>query len=227
MHMCGMGRDNEHATEYLISRGAQIEALDTYGMTSLHRMASNNLAVGAEALLKAGADPNNAGESGATPLQVAKESHARDVIRVLERYGGNLRASPKQPKGVEVVKYSSSCVAQPSKTITVKGSGNADVNQKYKERDPTVIPKGFDITCRQMSWDTTKMWLQLSDQRTPWYEAENGSYIYWNQGDGKWWIDAPDGGGVYIVKASSSAVPANGWVALTPSSEPAPTVQVE
>lgn len=33
------------------------EALDTYGYRPLHRMASNNLKAGAEALLKAGADP--------------------------------------------------------------------------------------------------------------------------------------------------------------------------
>lgn len=33
-------------------------AVDTYGYRPLHRMASNNLAVGAEALLAAGANPN-------------------------------------------------------------------------------------------------------------------------------------------------------------------------
>lgn len=33
------------------------EAVDTYGYRPLHRMASNNLAIGAEALLRAGADP--------------------------------------------------------------------------------------------------------------------------------------------------------------------------
>merc|ERR1719506_902919 len=74
LHMCGMGRDNQQATAYLISRGADIEALDTYGMTALHRMASNNLAVGAAALLQAGADPNHAGQCGSTPLVIAQQS---------------------------------------------------------------------------------------------------------------------------------------------------------
>merc|ERR1719453_1325921 len=74
LHMCGMGQDNQHATAYIIKRGANIDALDTYGMTPLHRMASNNLAVGAEALLVAGADPGNTGGIGATPMQIARSS---------------------------------------------------------------------------------------------------------------------------------------------------------
>ena len=41
---------NQLVTEYLVSRGADIEAQDTYGYRPLHRMASNNLGVGAEAL---------------------------------------------------------------------------------------------------------------------------------------------------------------------------------
>merc|ERR1719407_54355 len=33
LHMCGMGQDNQGSTAYLIKRGANIESLDTYGMT--------------------------------------------------------------------------------------------------------------------------------------------------------------------------------------------------
>lgn len=36
--------------------------MDTYGYRPLHRMASNNLAVGAKALLDAGADPKVRGK---------------------------------------------------------------------------------------------------------------------------------------------------------------------
>eukprot|EP00240_Pyramimonas_obovata_P013999 CAMPEP_0118922154 /NCGR_PEP_ID=MMETSP1169-20130426/1177_1 /TAXON_ID=36882 /ORGANISM="Pyramimonas obovata, Strain CCMP722" /LENGTH=211 /DNA_ID=CAMNT_0006862983 /DNA_START=167 /DNA_END=802 /DNA_ORIENTATION=+ len=87
LHMCGMSKQNQHSTAYLISRGGQVDALDTYGYTALHRMASNNLPVGAEALLKAGADVNYATSYGETPLQVAMQSRAMDVIRVLRQYG--------------------------------------------------------------------------------------------------------------------------------------------
>jgi hypothetical protein len=63
LHTCGMSGDNQHAAAFLVSRGADIEGLDTYGFTPLHRMASNNLAVGARAVLEAGAEP--AGLAGA------------------------------------------------------------------------------------------------------------------------------------------------------------------
>ena len=53
LHMCGMGRDNQMSTEYVIQRGGDIEALDTYGMTPLHRMASNNLPIGVRAEVQA------------------------------------------------------------------------------------------------------------------------------------------------------------------------------
>ena len=54
----GMGADNQGSTEYIIEMGGNIEAKDTYDYRPLHRMASNNLAIGAEALLRAGADLN-------------------------------------------------------------------------------------------------------------------------------------------------------------------------
>lgn len=51
LHMCGMSSQNQKVTAFLIKNGANIEAVDTYGFKPLHRMASNNLAIGAEALL--------------------------------------------------------------------------------------------------------------------------------------------------------------------------------
>merc|ERR1712100_1013024 len=87
LHMCGMSRRNQESTSVLIKAGADIEALDTYGYTPLHRMASNNLPVGAEALLAAGANPNGKGAMGDTPIRVAQSSRASDVIRVLRKYG--------------------------------------------------------------------------------------------------------------------------------------------
>ena len=80
LHMCGMGSDNQHSTAYIISRGGDIEALDTYGYKPLHRMASNNLAIGAQALLEAGA------KNDETAMSIAKSSGALDVINVLKRH---------------------------------------------------------------------------------------------------------------------------------------------
>ena len=56
-------------------------------MTPLHRMASNNLPIGAKALLDAGADAQNAGTVGNTPMEMAEQSRARDVIAVRVAHG--------------------------------------------------------------------------------------------------------------------------------------------
>merc|ERR1712232_1445287 len=129
--MGGMGRDNQNSTAYIISRGGDVEALDTYGMTPMHRMASNNLAIGAVALMEAGADPENAGKCGATPLQVALQSRAADVVRVL-----------REQKHVQPLLG----------RLRVSGAGTESVNGEYMERYPKVVPLGFSLTCAEMKW---------------------------------------------------------------------------
>lgn len=91
--MCGMSRGKQHAARYLVERGADIEALDTYGMTPLQRMASNNLAAGARTLLEAGADVTNEGKGGRSPLRIARGSAANAVVEVLMPYLNEVRSS--------------------------------------------------------------------------------------------------------------------------------------
>lgn len=88
LHMCGMSRDGQLRTAYLIARGGDIEAVDTYGYRPLHRMASNNLALGAEALLAGGAqvDAPTGGGRGETALSIARSAGAADVVKVLAKY---------------------------------------------------------------------------------------------------------------------------------------------
>lgn len=89
LHMCGMSQRNQHSTVLLIAMGGDIEAVDTYEFRPLHRMASNNLAVGAKALIDAGADVH-ASAGGITPLMLAMQAAARDVIRVLKEAGARM-----------------------------------------------------------------------------------------------------------------------------------------
>lgn len=113
--------------------------------------------------------------------------------------------------------------------ISVKSAGFQDVNGIYHPKSPSIIPAGFDRTCCEMNWDTNQMWNQLSDPNVPWFEAQNESYIYWNKGDGKWWIDGPSGAGVYIVPRNSKNdmfPPKDGWISLRPNYEPPPTVEI-
>ena len=87
LHMAGMSRSGQRAAALLAERGSAVEAEDTYGYRPLHRMASNNLAEGAAALLAAGADASARTMGGQTALDIARESGAMDVARVLEGHG--------------------------------------------------------------------------------------------------------------------------------------------
>jgi len=196
LHMCGMSRRNQGAVTRLIQEGADIEALDTYGYTPLLRMASNNLAGGALALLEAGADPGNKGGSGYAPIQCAMSSRAVDVVRVLKEWG-------TERKNISIDK------------IKVEGTSVGDVNMDYISTNANEIPPGFDKVCQEQGWNTEKMWGKLNNGQ-PWYKAANDAYIYWNNADGCWWIDRPNGLGVFKAKAPQWAPPQSGWKPLGP-----------
>lgn len=91
LHMCGMGRENQKSTAYIIKMGGNIEAIDTYKYTPLHRMASNNLAIGAHALLVAGANLHVKTDRGETAISIAKEAGAMDVIKLFKEFESRKR----------------------------------------------------------------------------------------------------------------------------------------
>ena len=96
LHMCGMSKNGQLCTEVLVRRGANIHAIDTYGMNPLHRMASNDLAIGAEILVKAGLDPNDVGQaqkdtslqySLRTPIEIARQSRSINFLMAMQKLG--------------------------------------------------------------------------------------------------------------------------------------------
>ena len=109
--------------------------------------------------------------------------------------------------------------------IVISGAGESVVNGEYTQRDSKIIPKGFAATCDTMGWESEAMWQRLADDTKPWFEHENGSYIYRNKGDGKWWIDEPSGKGVYIVSSTAALPPPRGWEALSTGRMPCPHVE--
>merc|ERR1712203_1109783 len=111
--------------------------------------------------------------------------------------------------------------------VRVVAAGVPSVVGVYLARDARVkLPAGFAKVCEEMHWHTHSMWKQLADQEKPWFEADNGSYIYRNVQDGKGWIDEPSGGGVYIAASAEQLPPTHGWHALEGSGR-APLPQVE
>ena len=190
LHCCGMSRRNQHSVAVLVSHGADIEAVDTYGYTPLQRMASNNLGQGALALLEAGADPCQKGKAGLTPMQIALLSGATDVVCALQDWGMR-----RKETGIE--------------RIVVDGAGGADVNGEYFAMDAQEIPHGFDL-------DVQEMWQRLNNGKT-WFKAQNEAYIFFNSLDKHWWIYAPNGEEVLKASAPAWAPPQFGWIARDPS----------
>ncbi len=92
-----------------------------------------------------------------------------------------------------------------------------------------IIPPAFDLVCQQSRWDTLSMWERLNGNGS-WWESENGSYIYLNRGDGKWWMDSGETGlGLYVRKSrggeeTTTAPPTDGWEQLSGAALPLPSV---
>jgi len=213
LHMCGMSRPAQRCVDTLVEFGADIEALDTYGMTPLHRMASNNLAIGAQQLLEAGADPDNRGAVGATPEDIARQSRATGVLEALAKWKKSC------PRGGKVTGPNS---------LVIDGAGEPDINGEYTAQPASRIPASFKLVCDQQGWNTNSMWTKLNGGRGWFQHKENESYVYYNSGDGKWWIDAPDGLGRYISKipyTKAGSPPAHGWEVLNGPKKHLPTVR--
>jgi hypothetical protein len=88
LHMCGMSRKGQLSTQVLIDAKADIYAQDTYGYTALHRMASNNLEIGGEALVRAGHDPNMKMDGAdSTPIEIARRSRAIQFLMKMQELG--------------------------------------------------------------------------------------------------------------------------------------------
>lgn len=88
LHVCGMSDKGQYSTQTLIEEGSDMYVQDTYGYTALHRMASNDLGVGGEALVRAGQDPNKAIlGADSTPIDIARRSRALKFLMKMQELG--------------------------------------------------------------------------------------------------------------------------------------------
>ena len=115
-------------------------------------------------------------------------------------------------------------------------AGDAETNGLYKPRQHDFIPEAFKARCAADGVvdedDVEDLWAKVSTDTTPWYEADNGSCMYWNVVDGNWWLDGPSGKRKYLTQHASHMhhwpPPNEGWIkALDDVEEPAPTLSQE
>ena len=119
-------------------------------------------------------------------------------------------------------------------TIKISGSGVPSVNSEYEWRTPDFIPKGFASVCVQNQWNIESMWKRLNGERKWLHASNNDAYIYLNSMDNQWWIDEPNGSGVFIAPGNCTlsstsqniCPPKEGWKALGLHSEPLPTLEI-
>lgn len=88
LHNAGMSSNGQHCAQILIDHGADLHALDAYNYNALHRMASNDLDIGAEALVKAGLDPNfKPGGATDSPIEIAQKQRNVKFLMCMQRLG--------------------------------------------------------------------------------------------------------------------------------------------
>jgi hypothetical protein len=94
LHVCGMSRAGQHSTRLLAearaAMGCDVDARDTWGYTALQRHASNDLAVGAQALLEAGASHTARSGlvegQGDSARELALRLRSFAVLRLFQQY---------------------------------------------------------------------------------------------------------------------------------------------
>ena len=92
----------------------------------------------------------------------------------------------------------------------MSNAGLQSVNGHYLKSGHKVIPTSFAKVCNEQGWDSSKMWSKLNGVNDWFQHKENDSYIYFNKSDQHWWIDGPDGLGVYIISGVSENPPSEG-----------------
>ncbi len=76
--------DHPEAIVFLLSAGADIEAVNHTGFTALHHAAENGSLEAARTLLEAGADPEHANEAGWLPVETAANRGHQELVELLE-----------------------------------------------------------------------------------------------------------------------------------------------
>jgi len=112
--------------------------------------------------------------------------------------------------------------------IIIEGCGLYLVNQEYKERCGNAIPRSFVSWCDQIREPAPKKWAQVADRSKPWFEAGNGSYIYFHASFQQWWMETEHGPAYWSNSSGRGMPPLHNklWVAVSTHYEPLPQLQL-
>ena len=120
--------DDLKAAEYLVGRGADINAKNNYGSTPLHYAAWKDALKVAEYLVGRGADINATSDDGETPLQIAAWSDALKVAEYLVGRGADINAKTNDG-GTPLHSAASNDALKVAEYLVGRG---ADINAKSK-----------------------------------------------------------------------------------------------
>ena len=119
--------DNLALVNALLSAGADVKALNRYGVMPLSLAAESGSAAVVERLLKAGADANATLPGGETVLMTASRSGKSDVIRVLLAHGANVNAT-ESLRGQTALMWAA--IHGNGEAITVLATAGADLTAR-------------------------------------------------------------------------------------------------
>ncbi|KAL9180614.1 hypothetical protein ACHAXT_011067 [Thalassiosira profunda] len=103
-------------------------------------------------------------------------------------------------------------------TIRLSRASARGINALYAPQDPKTIPAGFIRMCGKAGgFAPGPVWTETTNGVTPWFENEDGCYIFFNCNDSRWYVDNAYGAGMYLANPDGSLLlpPTNGWVSLT------------
>lgn len=128
--------------------------------------------------------------------------------------------------GGSIVKAMAAAVA-----VRVRNSGVPSVNVEYSWKSAHSVPPGFTKVCQANSWSVDDTWQRLNNGREWLCSTSNDAYIYFNAADGHWWIDEPEGMGVFIAPSEGGGnekhlPPVRGWQSLSQDYLPLPDINV-
>jgi len=133
---CGQEKINFEKVKELINKGADIEAKNNDGKTSLMIASNNGHSEVVKLLLEKGADIEAKNENGRTSLMMASHKGHSEIVKLLLENGANIEA--KNVNGETSLMYASS-------------NGNSEVVK-------LLLEKGADIEAKENDGYTSLMW---------------------------------------------------------------------